>query len=92
MHIIDDAHRFLLAWGEAIAIVRQLRPRYRARAFSAIAQDIRHTLATMPDKEILPPWLINRVLGWEIFPLPERTWCGLPKEDPAPALESRIIG
>lgn len=67
--------------------MRRLRPRYRARALAAIAEEIHETLSAMPDKEIWPPWLINRLLGWEVFPLPARVWGGLAEEVPC-----RVIG
>jgi hypothetical protein len=80
-------HPILVWWAECADILDQLTPRYRARALAIVAEDLRQTLASMPDRDDMPPWLINRLLGQEVFVLPPREW-----HEPEPGDEVRIIG
>ena len=67
-------HPLLVWWAECVDMLDQMTPRNRARALSLVAEDIRHTLSTTPDREVVPPWLINQLLGWEVFELSPREW------------------
>ena len=67
----------LLLWAEAVADFVCLPPRLRARVLSRMAEEVRHTLAAMPDKELIYPWQIrqvNRAFGFEVIPVPPREW------------------
>jgi hypothetical protein len=80
-------HPLLLWWAECLDLVDQLTPRNRARALSLTAEDLRKTLATMPDREYVPPWLINELLEWEVFELLPREWHVSESEE-----QVRIVG
>ena len=80
----------LLLWAEAVADFVCLPPRLRARVLSRMAEEVRQTLAAMPDKEILYPWQIRRVnqaFGFEVIPVPLREWRTAPEAGVA-----RVIG
>ena len=72
----------LLLWAETGADFVCLPPRLRARVLSIMAEEVRQTLAAMPDKEILYPWQIrqvNRAFGFEVIPVPRRNWTFSPE-------------
>jgi hypothetical protein len=67
----------LLLWAESVADFACLPPRLRARLLSQLAEDIRHVVANMPDKELIYPWQvrhINEAFGFEVIPPPRRAW------------------
>ena len=73
----EEPISLLLLWAEAVADFVCLPPRLRARVLSRVAEEVRQTLATMPDKEILYPWQIrqvNQAFGFEVMPVPQRDW------------------
>ena len=73
----DEPISLLLLWAEAVADFVCLPPRLRARVLAAIGEDLRRTLATMPDKELIYPWQIrqvNQAFGFEVIPVPRRDW------------------
>jgi hypothetical protein len=72
----------LLLWAETVADFVCLPPRLRARVLSRMAEEVRQTLAAVPDKEILYPWQIrqvNQAFGFEVIPVPRRNWTFSPE-------------
>jgi len=78
----------LIWWADLVAMLSLLSRRQKAQVLGVLADEVRDVLATEPDKEIVPAWLINLMFGWEVFPVPRREW-DAPVFDP---VVGRIIG
>jgi len=71
---LPEIESLVVWWAECVDLLDQLTPYNRARALVLITEEIHEALATMPDREHVPPWLINQLLRWDVSALLPREW------------------
>ncbi len=67
----------LLQWAETVDLILRLPPSLRARAISDFADRLRSYVDLQHGPGALRPWqmrAINRLLGFELIPVPQRHW------------------
>jgi hypothetical protein len=67
----------LLHWAEAVELLLRLPSPLRARAISHFADRIRCYVDLLQGSAAIHPWqmrTINRLLGFEVIPVPQRHW------------------